>query len=503
MYGASKLTAANVMNSSWGASANTPNGRRRRNGQGTKNSIATLTMSSLGVAGGLLAGKAFAGGKDKPSRPPKDVVQNHPAQVEPNYAQYTHGSKFNAQPQPVAYNAFKGSSVIAQAGSSKASSSQPSHPQQHQPHWPHAHTTSGPQSHGAASSTHAAAGSGTSSSNSSGISVGGPSSDIKHAKQQWTNYNQPASAAMNSSYQAFDNSAGGHPLTSSVLAFNPAVQNQAHQQVRPGPRRQDAQPVAGQGVPNSYTASGAKHSLPSTAWAHDMPAMDASYSAATAMANHKQKRQSTVAPAAVTQSELEVDMGSAGFMPMHSQYNANKHNNTGLNGRPAQAQQQQASSLHYSQAPHPSTVAYQPQPQPQPQQNNYPGPVYQQHQQQHQQHYGPQPIPVPTQAPAVHYGYGGYAPPIAHSYSTQPTELVHTQSSVAGYGGLSQMQHQQNPLASMSQSVPATYNAYNQPQGLAASYQNATYSSPQLMHPSSDVAANLRPKKHVHFADYS
>ncbi|KAJ1659094.1 hypothetical protein GGF38_004137, partial [Coemansia sp. RSA 25] len=341
-------------------------------------------MSSLGVAGGLLAGKAFAGGKDKPSRPPKDVVQNHPAQVEPNYAQYTHESKFNAQPQPqpVAYDAFKGSSVIAQAGSSKASSSQSSHPQQHRPHRPHAHTTSGPQSHGTASSTHAVAGSGTSSSNSSGISVGGPSSDIKHAKQQWTNYNQPASAATNFSYQAFDNSAGGHPLTSSVLAFNPATQNQAHQQVRPGPRRQDAQPAAGQGMPNSYTSSGAKHSLPSTAWAHDTPAMDASYSATTAMANHKQKRQSTVAPAAVTQSELEVDMGSAGFMPMHSQYNANKNNNTGLNGRPAQTQQQQASSLYYSQAPHPSTVAYQPQPQQQPQQSNYPGPVYQQQQQQ-------------------------------------------------------------------------------------------------------------------------
>ncbi|KAJ2747416.1 hypothetical protein GGI20_000555 [Coemansia sp. BCRC 34301] len=448
------------MNSSWGSAAIAPNGRQRRNGQAVKTNMTALTMSSLGgIAGGILAGKAFASGKDKPSRPSKDAAQNPPSQTEPNYTQHTHGSNSKAQVKPVTYDNFKGSSVSAQAGSSKSSSTHSSHPQpQQRPHRPHAHTSSGPQSHGAATATNV----------------------------------------------------GAHPLATSVLASNPAAQKHPHHQVRPGPRRQGTQPPpTEQGMPTVYdAASGATHLMPST-WAHDTPVIDATNSAAT-VANHKQNQPSTSIPTSVPQKVVVGDMNNSGFMFMHSQYNANKHGKSGLNAQPTQTLQV-ANNQHYSQAPYSSLVAYQQQPQ----QISHPGPVYQQQQQQqqqqhnsyptqqYQQHYGSQPILVPAQAPATQHGYGGYAPQIAHSYSTQLSGPMRIQAHTGQYGELSRPQHQQYPQANMSHSVPASYDTYSQPQGLAASYQNAAYSSPQLVYPSIDVVAGLRPKKHVHFADYS
>ncbi|KAJ2880021.1 hypothetical protein IWW38_006020 [Coemansia aciculifera] len=233
-------------------------------------------------------------------------------------------------------------------------------------------------------------------------------------------------------------------------------------------------------------------------------------------ASHKQAKQDTIAPAKVTHSELDFDMGDAGFRPMHSQYNANKHSKSGLSGQLAQTQQI-AGYQYYSQAPQLSTVAYQSQPyQPQQQHHSgHPGPVYQQPLQQssvvyqaqnpypmhqYQQQYGPQPIPSSSQAPATLSGYGGYAVPVVHSYSAQPSGPMYTQASAAQYGGQATMQHQQYHQPVLSQSVPVTYNSFNQPLGLAASNQNATYSSPQLVYPSGDNVTSLRPKKHVHFA---
>ncbi|KAJ2880338.1 hypothetical protein H4R27_004784 [Coemansia aciculifera] len=511
MYGG-QMTSAHTMNTGWGS---TTAAGRRRTTQGNNNAMTALTMSGLGMVGGMMAGKAITSGNDRPNRHTKMVAQNPPpSQVEHNYTQYKHGSNVNAQLKPVTYDTFKGSSVMAQAGSNKSSSMASSHPQQQRPHRPHAHGKSGSQSHGAALSTQAVAGSGASSSTSSGVNTGGPSGESKSARQQWAYHNQSASGSMNSSYHAFDNSAGAHPLTSSVLAFNSASNNQSHPQIRPSPQHQGGQPVAGQGAPNTYAASGAMHSLPSVAWAHGTTGLNPSHSIAA-----------TTTATRFDPSALESDMAAAGFMHMHSKYKATKQGKSGHNTSLPQTQQP-TGNVVYSQAPQTAPANYQPRPQPQPQpqphqytsQNGVPGPVYQQpqqqtaayqsqsmvpmHQNQQQQQYGPQPIPVPTQAPAIQHGYTSYTYPVTQSYSALPTGLTYTQAPPAEFGGQSHTQHQRYPLDTFSHSVPATYDAFNQPQGLASSYQNATYSSPQILHVSSDTIPLLRPKKRVHFADH-
>ncbi|KAJ1820389.1 hypothetical protein LPJ60_003235 [Coemansia sp. RSA 2675] len=394
-------------------------------------------MSSLGVVGGMMAGKAITSGNDKPSRPAKVVAQN-PPQMEHNYTQYAHGNNTNAQPKPVTYDSFKGGSVVAQAGSTKSSTAAP-HPQRQRPHRPHAHG------------------------------------------------NQPVSGAVNSSLHAFDNSVGAHTMTSSVLALNSASHNQSHQQSRPNPPHQGGQPVAGQGVPNTYAASGAKHSLLSAAWSQDA---------------------ATTTGGRFDPNVLETDMAAAGFTPMHSKYKATKQGKSSHSTQPSQSHQP-ASNLVYSQVQPPMPTTHQ---HPAHQYAHHVGlsnPVHlQQQQQQYQQQspaslpqglapiyptqpqYGPRPITVPNQGLSAPYIHPSYSYPVTYS-----------QAPPAEYGGLSHMQHQSYPMEALSQSVPATYDINNQPMGLASSVPNFTHSLPQLVHVSSDNIPPLRPKKRVHFAD--
>ncbi|KAJ2020763.1 hypothetical protein GGI14_000559 [Coemansia sp. S680] len=504
MYGG-QIASARTVNTGWGPT--TAAGRQRPT-KGNSNAMKALTMSGLGMVGGMMAGMAITDGTDRPNRHTKTSTQN-PPQAEHNYTQYKYGSNVNTQQKPVTYDTFKGSSVMAQAGSNKSSSTASVHPQRQRPHRPHTHGESGSQSHGAASSTQAVAGSGASSNNSSSINAGGPSGDSKSARQQWAYHNQSTTGSTNSSYHAFDNSVGAQPLTSSVLAFNSASHNQSHQQIRPSPQHQGGQPVAGHALPYPYAASGGKHSLPSVAWAHDTTGANPSHSIAT-----------TTTAARFDPSVLESDMAAAGFMQMHSKYKTTKQGKSGHTPSYPQTQQPM-SNVVYGQAPQSAPNTYQPQPQPQHHtynhQNGVPGPVYQQqqtaayqsqsvvpmYQNQNQQQHGPQPIPVPTQAPAAPHGYLSHTYPLTQSYSAQPNGLMYAQAPPAEYSGQTHMQHQHYPLDTFSHSVPATFDANNQPQGLASSYQMAAYSSPHLMHVSSDALPQLRPKKRVHFADHA
>ncbi|KAJ2809630.1 hypothetical protein H4S07_003148 [Coemansia furcata] len=211
---------------------------------------------------------------------------------------------------------------------------------------------------------------------------------------------------------------------------------------------------------------------------------------------------------------------------MHSRYKAIKQGKSSYNAPPPQTQQPPSNTI-YSQTPLSAPVTYQSQSQPQPPPQTQPiihhngtsGLAHHQHHQQQQStlyqshsatptnqnhlQYSNQPIQAPPQQPAAPYGYTNYSYPATQSYSAQSTGLMYTQYPPVEYGGASYTQHQQYPLDTMSHSVPATYNVYNEPQGLASSYQNAAYSTPHLIHVSSDNIPQLRPKKHVHFADHS
>ncbi|KAJ2480765.1 hypothetical protein EV174_003635 [Coemansia sp. RSA 2320] len=482
----------------------------RRMAQSDKDTLAILTMTSLGAVGGMLAGKAFSGGKNKSSRPYKSSAQNASSSpyLETSYTQYTHGNNVNAQLKPVTYDTYKPSSVLAQAGSSKSQSTQApmpssrhrlqttlSHSQDAHAH-PHAGLGSGASPH-----NH----NGTASNNSSNSNINVGAESNKDAWKRRNQHKQSAAAVANTSYQAFDYSAGPQPLTSSVLAFNSAAaMTQPHQHKKSSESRRHSRPqlVANTSAASKHAMAGAINS-PLTARPHDASSSDARPHTGNRKHQHRPHHvASATGVPGIAPSVLAGDVASAGFTAAPSKYNTKKQTKAGPSAPPPIQTQ-------------PLVAGYVPQP-PGPQ-HPVSGPVYQQplpatyqaqQPHQHQPQYGPpQPIPVhPQQAPAAPYEYSSFISSIAPPYSAQPLGLPYAQPPGMGhnqpaYSQQNQYQHpHQHPQASMSSSYPATYSIHHQPQGLASSYQYYAPYSPQAMQMSSESNPPARPKKHVHFA---
>ncbi|KAJ1874725.1 hypothetical protein LPJ57_004773, partial [Coemansia sp. RSA 486] len=197
----------------------------RRLSKDDKNGLAILTITSLGAFGGLMASKIFSSSKSK-QRPAKQAplpskllpashVKTSTFYQETNYTHYKPGANVNAHMKPVTYNSVSmNSSMVAHAGSVKHSSSSGTS----KPHKTHGYKNSS----AAGLASIAAAGTAAAGLAVASVAAAGKDEQSKaHRRwsQQAASNTQVAGASTaapnNTSYQAFDHSAGTQPLTSS------------------------------------------------------------------------------------------------------------------------------------------------------------------------------------------------------------------------------------------------------------------------------------------------
>ncbi|KAJ2870156.1 hypothetical protein FB639_004664, partial [Coemansia asiatica] len=353
---------------------------------------------------------------------------------ETNYTQYKPGYNVNAHLKPLTYDRMSvSSSMIANAGSKKSSLTSSAS----RPHKTHTTPTHGYKNSSSAGLANTAAGFAGAAAGFAGIAAVGTAAagiaaansamnikeEEKKARQRWEQQTKSSAQAAgastaapnNTSYQAFDHSAGKQPLTSSVLSQHTYAHQQAQQ---PFPNNTSA---VSAGAP-AFAASPAHTAgagVQSSAWSHEAVGPGSSRPATTYYGSGQQQQQlqnqptnavNNFGPAApsIAPSELESDMAQAGFSSMHSMYDPKKSSRKNKQG----TDNQQGSPMQAGNNNGYPQPQLQPQSQPQQSYQNVaqqPGQTQynagnQYYGQQHSPQYGPQPIPIPHPAHAVSSG---------------------------------------------------------------------------------------------------